>query len=178
MLALSLSVVASVLFGVSKSGRLSLLDFFRSFFINDHRFEPFCLPQISSNEDAKSFLALRINAVTRFRCARYFFEFSSVGCIFDKWNSRLFNFHHASQCSFTMQADILSELSKWSRPAACSDVPAALTAKRKDSHFIACRWTDVDMFCKGCLVVQAECEGVPWKTEQKKREDKDGKKRS
>ena len=66
MLALSLSVVASVLFGVSKSGRLSLLDFFRSFFINDHRFEPFCLPQISSNEDAKSFSALRINAVTRF----------------------------------------------------------------------------------------------------------------
>ena len=96
VLALSLSVVASVLFGVSKSGRLSLFDFFRSFFIDDHRFEPFCLPQISSNEDAKSFLALRINAVTRFRCARYFIEFSSVGCIFDKWNSRLFSLHSAS----------------------------------------------------------------------------------
>ena len=34
VLALSLSVVASVLFGVSKSGRLALFNFFRSFFIN------------------------------------------------------------------------------------------------------------------------------------------------
>ena len=42
-----------------------------------------------------------------------------------------------------MQADILSGLSKWSRPAACSDVLAALAAKRKDSHSIACRRTDV-----------------------------------
>ena len=89
------------------------------------------------------------------------------------------NFHRASQCSFTMQADILSELSKWSRPAACtcSDVPAALQAKRKDSHSIACRRTDVDMFCKDCQVVQDECEGVPWKTEQKKREDKEDEKK-
>ena len=79
-----------------------------------------------------------------------------------------------------MQADILPELSKWSRPAACtcSDVPAALQAKRKDSHSIACRRTDVDMFCKDCQVVQDECEGVPWKTEQKKREDKDEKKKT
>ena len=85
----------------------------------------------------------------------------------------------ASQCPFTMQADILPEVSKWSRPAACtcSDVPAALQAKRKDSHSIACRRTDVDMFCKDCQVVQDECEGVPWKTEQKKREDKDEKKK-
>ena len=77
-----------------------------------------------------------------------------------------------------MQADILPEVSKWSRPAACtcSDVPAALQAKRKDSHSIACRRTDVDMFCKDCQVVQDECEGVPWKTEQKKREDNDEKK--
>ena len=92
------------------------------------------------------------------------------------------NFHRASQCSFTMQADILSELSLGSRPAACtcSDVPAALQAKRKpqDSHSgsIACRRTDVDMFCKDCQVVQDECGGVPWKTEQKKREGKDEKK--
>ena len=80
---------------------------------------------------------------------------------------------------FTMQADILPEVSKWSRPAACtcSNVPAALQAKRKDSHSIACRRTDVDMFCKDCQVVQDECEGVPWKTEQKKREDKDEKKK-
>ena len=48
---------------------------------------------------------------------------------------------------------------------------------RKDSHSIACRRTDVDMFCKDCQVVQDECEGVPWKTEQKKREDKDEKKK-
>ena len=40
----------------------------------------------------------------------------------------------------------------WSRPAACSDVPAALTAKRKDSHSIACRRTDVDRVCKDCQV--------------------------
>ena len=45
---LSVSVVASLLFGVSQtSERLSLLDLFRSFFITDHRFEPFCLQQIS-----------------------------------------------------------------------------------------------------------------------------------
>ena len=57
-------------------------------------------------------------------------------------------------------------------------MPAALMAKRKDSHSIACRRTDVDMFCrKDCQVVQDECEGVPWKTEQKKREDKDEKKK-
>ena len=36
----------------------------------------------------------------------------------------------------------------------------------------------VDMFCKDCQVVQDESEGVPWKTEQKKRDDKDWKKRS
>ena len=47
-----------------------------------------------------------------------------------------------------MQADILSELSKWSRPAACSDVPAALTAKRKDFHSIACRRVDVVCFAR------------------------------
>ena len=84
------------------------------------------------------------------------------------------NFHRASQCSFTMQTDILPELSKWSRPAACtcSDVPVALQAKRKDSHSIACQRTDDDMFCKDCQVVQDECEGVPFTTEQKKREDK------
>ena len=54
----------------------------------------------------------------------------------------------ASRCSFTKQAYTLSELSKRSRPAACSDVPAALTAKKKGSHSIACRRTDVDMFYK------------------------------
>ena len=56
-------------------------------------------------------------------------------------------------CSFTMQADILLEPRR-SRPAACLDVPAALTAKRKDSHSVACRRTDVDMFCKDRQVVQ------------------------
>ena len=54
---------------------------------------------------------------------------------------------------------------------------AALQAKRKNSHSIACRRTDVDMFCKDCQIVQDECEGVPWKTEQKRREDKDEKKK-
>ena len=68
-----------------------------------------------------------------------------------------------------MQADILSELSKSSRPAACSDVPAALTAKRKDSHSIAYQQTDVHMFCKDCQVVHDECEDVSWKTEQTKK---------
>ena len=49
-----------------------------------------------------------------------------------------------------MQAYSLSEPSKKSRPAACLDVPAALTAKRKDS----CRRTDAHMFCKDCQIVQ------------------------
>ena len=71
-----------------------------------------------------------------------------------------------------MQVDILSELSKSSRPAARSDVPAALMSKRKDFHSIACRQTDVHMYCKDCQVVQDECKHVPWKTEQAKREDK------
>ena len=49
--------------------------------------------------------------------------------------------------------------------------------KEKGLSFHRFRRTDVDMFCKDCQVVQDECEGVPWKTEQKKREDKDEKKK-
>ena len=80
----------------------------------------------------------------------------------------------ASRCSFTMQAYILSELSKRSRPFACSDIPAALTAKKKGSHSVACRRTDADMYWKDCKVVQDWCGGIPWKTKQQtKREDKD-----
>ena len=49
--------------------------------------------------------------------------------------------------------------------------------KEKGLSFHRFRRTDVDMFCKDCQAVQDECEGVPWKTEQKKREDKDEKKK-
>ena len=48
--------------------------------------------------------------------------------------------------------------------------------KEKRLSFHRLRQTDVHMFCKDCQVVQDECEDVPWKTEQTKREDKDEKK--